>query len=77
MNRQYLKSIRNNFSDSEYTRLKWEIIDICGISKHVWKNWMNGRTKIPKTAGPIIQKIVDEKLSNKYPNNSFQYILNF
>ena len=72
MDRYYLKSLRSNFPDTEYIILKKEIIDTCGISNYVWKNWMNGRTKIPNLAQPVIRGIVNRRYNKTH---NFQLIL--
>ena len=71
MDRYYLKSLRKNFPDSEYIILKREILDTCGISKDVWKNWMNGRTKIPTLAEPVIRNII------KKHSKIFQFVIEY
>jgi len=56
--REYMRSVPNG----EYCSIKNKIITKCHISDEIWRNWLNGRTAVPKLAKPIIEEIAGRKI---------------
>ena len=53
----YLKDFMQSVPVSDYNDVKQEIIEQCHITDAIWKNWLQGRTRIPELAKPIIKEI--------------------
>jgi hypothetical protein len=61
MDNNYLRACKRTFPIEDYLSVRKKIICKCKISNSIWKNWLNGRTKIP----PLAESIIKEEIKNK------------